>query len=154
MHATALSMGLTLSAVEWRNEGLSIRPVFVRSHTGRATRSAAAGGWNARPDVDAVQPTFHHCPSISHRMPRPLQPCQRPLPAVGLKFKVRLQTEHLICPPVTADHANSSLKLSSSVCISPRSTASRRRDRSNSNESWSHLNNLSSEMAPHALPSI
>jgi hypothetical protein len=50
-------VGLTESAAEWRADGPSIR----------AARSAAAGGWSARPDADSVQPTAHQFPSIPRR---------------------------------------------------------------------------------------
>jgi hypothetical protein len=52
---------LTESAAEWRAGGPSIR----------AARSAAAGGWNARPDADSVQPTAQQYPSIPHRAGTP-----------------------------------------------------------------------------------
>jgi hypothetical protein len=41
---------ITESAAEWRAGGPSIR----------AARSVAAGGWEARPDEDSVQPTAPH----------------------------------------------------------------------------------------------
>ncbi|WP_443147872.1 hypothetical protein [Nitrospira sp.] len=34
----------------------------------RAARSAAAGGWEAEPAADSIQPTAHHYPSIPHRV--------------------------------------------------------------------------------------
>jgi hypothetical protein len=48
------SSGLTVSAAAWRAADPSIR----------AARSVAAGGWEARPDKDSVQPTAHQFPSI------------------------------------------------------------------------------------------
>ena len=59
---------------EWRAGGPSIR----------AARSAAAGGWNARPDADSVQPTAHQFPSIPHRAATaPLNPVSTPSAACG-----------------------------------------------------------------------
>jgi hypothetical protein len=67
-------LGPTESVAEWRAAGPS----------SRAARSAAAGGWNARPDADSVQPTVHQYPSIPPRVATgPFHPVSTPSAACG-----------------------------------------------------------------------